>query len=175
MNISNIKPNFYQKTAKYINNSPKVQKILHFADANPTLFNSSVVFMLATILRPSAILMMPNKSKDGKKDNLYSSARSIATGFVDLTFASIVFIPINKIIDKSTRVLFEDKNSIYFQEKEMCSAWKSIANRGLKILLLPIMAYLNFKYTKNISEFIIKTKDKISNYTQNKRLKNNDK
>ena len=160
MKINPIKnnQNFYQKTANFIEKSPKTQKLLCFFDKNPSLANSTIVFILATLLRPSAILISSGKTENAKKDAKYSAARSIATGIVDLGFATAVFIPLNKLIDSSTRKLFNDKNTAYFKHKEACSAWKSIANRGAKILLLPIISYLSFKYVKQIADKVVNDK-----------------
>ena len=150
MKINPIKNNnFSQKVSNFIEKSPKTQKILRFADKNPSLFNATVVFGLATCVRPSTMILTSGKSEDKKQDAIYSAAKSITSGFVDLITALIIFIPFNKIIDKSTRKLFNNPNiKTYFQNKEACSAWKSIANRVAKILLLPAIAYFNFKYVK---------------------------
>lgn len=147
MKINSIK--ISQKVANFIEKSPKVQKILRFADKNPSLFNSGCVFTLATGLRPSAMILTSGKSEDKKQDAIYSAAKSITSGFVDLTTSLAIFLPLNKVIDNSTRKLFNNPNvKTYFQNKEACSAWKSIANRGAKIMLLPIISYFNFKYVK---------------------------
>lgn len=147
MRINTIKTS--KKIANFIEKSPKTQKILRFADKNPALFNSTCVFVLASVLRPSAIILTSNKSEDKKQDALYSAAKSITSGFVDLITSLIIFLPLNKYIDKSTRKLFNNPNiKTYFKNKEACSAWKSISNRSAKILLLPVISYFNFKYVK---------------------------
>lgn len=150
MKISTIKThNFSQKVANFIEKGPKIQKILRFADKNPSLFNSSCVFILASVLRPSTILLTSNKKEDKKQDALYSAAKSITSGFVDIISSLAIFVPLNKYIDSSTRKLFNSPNvKTYFKNKEACSAWKSIANRCSKIMLIPIISYLNFKYVK---------------------------
>ena len=51
-----INNNFIQKTANYIEKSPKIQKILRFADQSPSLFGSAFVFTAAVSARPLAIL-----------------------------------------------------------------------------------------------------------------------
>lgn len=151
MKINSIK--FSQKVANFIEKSPKTQKILRFADKNPALFNSICVFGLASGLRPSTILITSDKSKDKREDALYSAARSITSGFVELATSLAIFLPLNKYIDKSTRKLFNNEHiKTYFNNKEACSAWKSIANRGAKILMLPVISYFNFKYVKNIAD-----------------------
>ena len=111
---------------------------------------------MATVLRPSAILFSSGKQEDAKRDSRYSAARSIATGIVDLTFATLIFLPLNKIVDKTTRILFNDSKTVFYHQKEACSAWKSIFNRGSKIMFLPLISYLNFKYVKQIAGIFTK-------------------
>lgn len=154
-----VENNIYSNIANRIAKSGTIQKTLRLADSNPALFQSVSVFALSTTLRPAAILAIPTNSEKAKKDSLYSASRSIATGLVDLGFALMVFIPLNKAIDVATRKLFSSNEGFYSRNKEACSAWKSIANRGAKVALLPIVAYLNFKYVKNIADIISKRKN----------------
>lgn len=165
MKINTIKTsNFSKKIANFIEKSSKTQKILRFADKNPSLFNSVCVFGLASVLRPSTILLTSDKSEDKKQDAIYSAAKSITSGFVDLTTSLLIFIPLNKYIDNSTRKLFNNKNiKTYFQNKEACSAWKSISNRCAKIALLPIISYFNFKYVKVLVDKMRKASENNSN------------
>lgn len=152
MKINQIKTNnLSQKVANFIEKSPKTQKILRFADKNPSLFNGVCVFFLASTIRPSTILLTSNKTEDKRQDAIYSAAKSITSGFVDLISSIAIFLPLNNLIDKSTRKLFnDDKVKTYFQNKEACSAWKSIANRSAKIIALPLIAYFNFKYVRTL-------------------------
>ena len=152
--------NNYVKIANFIERSPKTQKVLRFADKNPAIFQSSCVFALTTVLRPASIMAIPSKTKDGKADAKYSSARSIATGVVDLVTSTAIFVPLNKAIDSSTRKLFEVKNSVFYHHKENCSAFKSLFNRGTKIMVLPLIAFLNFHYVKKIADILFRGKTK---------------
>ena len=139
------------KVVNFIERSKRTQKILMFFDKNPSIANSAYIFILASVLRPSTILLTSDKSEDKKQDAIYSAAKSITSGVVDLVTSIAIFIPFNKAIDASTRKLFNNKNiSTYFQNKEACSTWKSIVNRGTKILILPIISYFNFKYVRTL-------------------------
>lgn len=149
-------PNRYIKIANYIEKNKFIQRTLHYADKNPSAFQATSVFILASIIRPSTIMAVPNKTKDGKKDSLYSASRSIITGALDLGTAFAIFMPLNKAIDKAGRVLFNTQNTAYWQNKERCSAFKSLFNRGVKIAILPAMAYFNFAYVKQLSDVISK-------------------
>ena len=154
MKITTVKN--YSKIANYIERNKFIQKTLYYADKNPSAFQAISVFGLASIIRPSTILAIPNKTEDGKKDNLYSASRSIITGTIDLITAFAIFTPLNKAIDSVGRKLYNSKNTVYFENKEGCSAFKSLFNRGFKLAILPIIAYFNFAYVKQLSNIITK-------------------
>ena len=154
MKINSI--NFSQKVANFIEKSPKVQKILKKVDKNPSLFNAIYVATLATTLKPASILSIPQKTEGGKLDAKYAASKNIGTGILDLLVALVIFMPLNKGLDKVGRKLFNEKNSIYFQNKEMCSNYKSIMNRFIKIATLPLFAYLKFNMIEPLCRIIFK-------------------
>lgn len=143
----------YDKVAKIIASKP-VRKIIEYADKNPALFQSATVFTTASLLRPITIMGTPAKTEDRIKDNLYSASKSIASGITDLAFSTALFVPANKAIGKISDKAFENKNSILYQDTKACKMYKNLLNRGLKLVVVPIIAYLNFKYLKNIASFI---------------------
>lgn len=145
--------NNYDRIAKFISSKP-MQKIIRYADKNPALFQSVTVFTSASLLRPMTIMGTPAKTEDRRKDNLYSASRSFASGVTDLAFSTSLFLPANKAINKLSEKAFNDKNSLMFQDIKTCKMYKNLLNRGLKLAVIPIIAYLNFKYLKNISNFI---------------------
>lgn len=149
-----IKPvNTYSKIANFFANK-NVQKIFKYAEKNPALFQSGTVFMSASILRPMTLLSSPAKTEERRKDNLYSSSRSIASGVTDLGFSSMLFLPTNKAINKIGDKCFNNKKSLLYNDLKACKMYKNILNRGLKIAVIPIIAYLNFKYLTNIANGI---------------------
>lgn len=149
-----IKPvGIYEKIAKFIAKKP-VQKIIRYADKNPALFQSATVFTTASVLRPMAIMGVPASTEDRKQDNLYSASKSIASGITDLAFSSALFIPANKGINKISDKMFESSKSLLYHDQRACKMYKNLTNRSLKIAVVPIIAYLNFKYLKNIANFI---------------------
>lgn len=151
MRIKSLEP---ARVAKYIEKHKGAQSILRKADSNPALFQSLTVFTLATLVRPSTIMATPAKTSEGKKDKLYSASRSIMTGIVDLSTAFIIFLPLNKILNKTGRKLYNTLDSIYHNNKEACSNFKSLSNRFIKFGIIPFVAYLNFKYVKDMSNKI---------------------
>ena len=142
MKINNI--NISQKVANFIEKSPKTQDLLQKVSKNPALFNAGYTTVLATTLKPVSILYLAVNSDDGKEDAKYGAAKSISTGILDFLVALIIFIPLNKRLNKVSDKLFNKANTIYFKNKEMCDNYKSVANRILKIATLPIFAVLKF-------------------------------
>lgn len=166
MKISNSN-NFYKRTAKFIANSKISQTLLSAIDKNPSLAGSTFAFAVAVFAKPIAIATIPKSNKDDKLDGIYSIARSISTGIADLAMGIAVFIPINKLIDSSGKTLFNSKNTIYHNNKEMCSNFKSIFNRGFKISFLPVFAFAKFFLIDDFADKIAKK----SSERENKKLK----
>ena len=151
-----MKISLSQKIANFIKSSPNTQKILKKIDKNPSLFNAIYVATLATTLKPVSILSIPQKTESGKLDAKYAASKNIGTGILDLLVALAIFMPLNKGLDKVGRKLFNEKSSIYFQNKEMCSNYKSVMNRFIKIGTLPLFAYLKFNTIEPLFKIIFK-------------------
>lgn len=147
--------NNYKKIARVVSKKP-ISNILKFSDDNPALFQSAIVFTSASILRPMTLLSSPAKTPERRVDNLYSSSRSIASGAVDLAFSSLLFVPINKAINKLGNKLINSNKSYLFNNQKATKLYKNILNRSLKFATIPVVAYLNFKYLKDISKVINK-------------------
>jgi len=164
-----MKVNLSQKIANFIENSPRTQNILKKVDKNPSVFNAIYVATLATTLKPVSILAIPQKTEDGKLDAKYAASKNIGTGILDLLVALAIFMPLNKKLDKIGRNLFNEKNSIYFKNKEMCSNYKSVMNRFVKIGTLPLFAYLKFNMIEPLCKIIFK-KGKINENSKNRNV-----
>lgn len=167
MKINSIK--FSQKVSNFIEKSQKVQKLLKKVDKNPSLFNAIYVATLATTLKPLSILSIPQKTEDGKLDAKYAASKNIGTGILDLLVALAIFMPLNKKLDKVGRNLFNEKNSIYFKNKEMCSNYKSVMNRFIKIGTLPLFAYLKFNMIEPLCKILFK-KEKNNEDSKNRNV-----
>lgn len=150
--------NFHNRVASYIKNSQNTQKFLKTVEKNPAYVNSLLCAGVGMALKPATILFMPSKTKEMKKDNQYSIARSVSTGLIDFIFALALFIPLNKRIDKVGRKLYNTRNSVYYQNKEMVTNAKSMLNRGLRIATLPIFAYLKFAFIDPTCKILFKDK-----------------
>lgn len=168
MKISTIKTsNFSQKVANFIEKSPKTQNLLQKIAKNPALFNAGYTAILATTIKPASILMLAINTDNGKKDAKYGAAKSISTGILDFLLALIIFIPLNKRLNKVSEKLFNISDTIYFKNKEMCENYKSVANRVIKIATLPLFAILKFSAIEPTVNFIFK-KNKNNDKNSNK-------
>ena len=133
--------------AKFINNSKTAQKILKNVNDNPALYGAGASFVLASMLRPSLIGVMPFKEK---KDKQYSQASAIAAGVVELGASMALFTPVNKCIQKASDNLFKTAGTIYHNNPQVLRQFKSITNRGIKVISLIPISLLRFSLVKPI-------------------------
>lgn len=129
------------KIANFINNSPKTQKVLSYANKNSSVFDLGVSAVCASVIRPVTILPMPMKSKEDKK---YSIASSISSGITELLTAPLIFMPMNKVWNKSGDKLIKSQKTIYENNSKLVKQWKSVNNRCFKMALLPFISLFRF-------------------------------
>lgn len=130
------------KVARWINNSKTAQKVLRTVSDNPALASAGISFIAASMLRPTAQSMLPMKEK---KDKAYTIASSVATGVTELALATAIFIPANKVIQNTSKALYNSsKETIYKENSLLLRQFKSLSNRFLKLGLLPVTSWLRF-------------------------------
>ena len=130
------------KIADFINKSKITQKILRGVSDNPALASAGIAFVAASIFRPSMQYALPIKDK---KDKAYTVASSVATGVTELALSAAIFIPANKLIQKTSKQLYSTtKNTIFKGNPEILRSYKSLSNRFLKLGLLPLTSWARF-------------------------------
>ena len=129
------------KIANFINNSQKTQKMLSRVSKNPAAFSTVASCVIAGVIRPAAIVPLPMKNKEDKK---YSIASSIAAGITELLTAPLIFIPFNKVLDKSGELLKNSKGTIFENNNKLVKGYKSVTNRVFKMAVLPIISLFRF-------------------------------
>ena len=130
------------KIADFINKSKVTQKILRGVSDNPALASAGIAFVAASIFRPSMQYALPIKDK---KDKAYTVASSVATGVTELALSAAIFIPANKLIQKTSKQLYSTtKNTIFKENPEILRSYKSLSNRFLKLGLLPLTSWARF-------------------------------
>ena len=130
------------KVANFINNSKTTQKVLRAVSDHPALASAGVAFVASSMLRSTAQAALPIKNKEDKR---YTIASSIATGVTELGLSAALFIPANKLIQKTSKALYSStKDTIYKENSMLLRSFKSLSNRFLKIALMPATAWLRF-------------------------------
>ena len=129
------------RIANFINNSPRTQRMLSSVSKNPAAFSTVASCIIAGVIRPIAIVPLPMKDKQDKK---YSIASSIAAGITELLTAPLIFIPFNKVLEKSGDLLKNSKGSIFSNNEMMVKGYKSVTNRCFKMAVLPFISLFRF-------------------------------
>lgn len=145
------------KVAAFINKSPLAQKVLRYTNDNTAVFSAVMSFGLASLLRPAIIGCFNFKDK---KDKRYSQASAVAAGLIELGATAAIFIPLNKSIAKTSKTLYESRGSLYFENKLALRQFKSITNRGAKLLALIPMSLGRFSLVKPVVNFLFGKEEK---------------
>lgn len=145
------------KIAGHINTHPRVQKTLSQVSKNPAVFSTVASCVIAGVLRPVAILPLPMKNKQDKK---YSIASSIAAGITELITAPLIFIPFNKVLDKSGVLLKKTKGTMFSNSEQMVKSYKSVTNRVFKMAVLPVISLFRFATISPVVKALYGKKDK---------------
>ena len=113
-----------EKIAVWINNSKTTQKVLRAVSDNVSLAEAGMSFVAASMLRPAAQAVLPIKNKEDKR---YTIASSIATGVTALGLSAAIFIPENKLIQKTSKALYSStKDTIYKENPMLLRSFKSL-------------------------------------------------
>lgn len=144
------------RIANWINNSKGVQKVLKGINKNPAIFSAVTAFTLASILRPAAIGLLPFKND---KDKKCSQASAVSAGLVELAATAAIFLPLNKMIEASSKRLYKSKGTFYEGNNIALRQFKSVTNRGFKLLFLIPMSLARFALVKPLMNRIFRSKD----------------
>ena len=142
------------KIADSINRSKGTQKALKRIGDNPAVFSAAAAFGLASIVKPAITEVLPFKDE---KDKSCSQATSIASGLTELAATAAIFIPLNKGINKTSKILEKSSGSFFSNNTKVLEQFRSLTNRGTKLLvLIPI----NIARTKLIKPTLKKVFEK---------------
>ena len=140
-----------KKIAGFINNSKTAQRVLKNINDNPAIYNAATAFAMASVMRPTAIGVMPFKEK---KDKQYSQASAVAAGVVELGATCALFLPLNKSIKAASDMLYKTKGSFFTENAQALRQFKSLTNRGFKTLSLIPVSLLRFSLVKPIVDLM---------------------
>ena len=134
-----------ERIANWINESKGAQKVLRGINKNPAIFSAVTAFALASILRPATIGLLPFKSN---KDKKVSQASAVSAGLVELGATAAIFLPLNKAIESTSKALYNSKGSFYEGNNVALRQFKSVTNRGFKLLFLIPISLARFALVK---------------------------
>ena len=143
--------------ADWINKSPRTQGVLRQISRNPAIFSAAVSFGLASMLRPIAIGVLPFKND---KDKKCSQASAVSAGLIELAASIAIFIPLNKSIEKTSKSLYNSKGTFYTGNNLALRDFKSVTNRGAKMLFIIPMSLARFALVKPLMNHLFKDKPK---------------
>ena len=133
--------------ANYINKSPRVQKVLKQVSKNPAFAGATSSFILSTTIRPATILAITPDRDDAK----YGACSSISAAFVELIGSYALFKPMNKVIESSSKQLYNLEGSIYHENPLLLRRYKSVTNRIAKLPLNFFTSLLRFSMVYPLS------------------------
>lgn len=133
------------RVANFINHSKTTQKLLKNVNDNPAWYGALATGLFTLALRPATIGVMPFKEK---KDKQYSIASSLAAGTMELVGSALIFNGCNKVIKTASDNLYKATGTIYHENPAVLRQFKSITNRGIKVLALLPLSLARFALVK---------------------------
>ena len=146
-----------KSVADWINKSERAQKVLKKINKNPAVFSAVVSFGLASVMRPTAIGVLPFKNDEDKK---CSQASAISAGLIELASTVAIFVPLNKAIEKTSKSLYKNKGTFYEGNNLALRQFKSVTNRGAKMLFIIPMSLARFALIKPLLNSVLKKPEK---------------
>ena len=146
-----------QRMAGWINRSDFAQRTLKGINKNPAVFSAITSFTLASILRPTAIGLLPFKND---KDKRCSQASAVSAGLTELAATVAIFVPLNKVIESVSKSLYKSKGTFYEGNNLALRQFKSVTNRGFKLLALIPLSMMRFALVKPLMKKIFSDKGK---------------
>lgn len=154
-----------ERVASFINHSKTAQSVLKAVNSNTSVFSAAMAFGLSTIIRPAIIGCFNFKDK---KDKKYSQASAVAAGLIELVSTIAIFIPLNKSIGKASKTLYNCTGSFYEGNNIALRQFKSVTNRGAKLLALVPISLARFALIKPVVDILFKDKAKVPEKAVNK-------
>ena len=114
-----------QSIANHINKSEKTQAILRGVSRNPAMAGAMSSFILSTTVRPAAVLAITPDKDDAK----YGACSSISAAITEVIGSYLIFKPMNKMIEESSKQLYKQEGSIFYENPLLLRRYKSLTNR----------------------------------------------
>lgn len=141
---------FAKKIANWINNSEGVQKVLRGVSRNPAMAGAMSSFILSTTIRPATVLAITPDKDDAK----YGACSSISAAITEVVGSYLIFKPMNKMIEESSKQLYKQEDSIFYHNPLLLRRYKSLTNRFAKLPPTLLIALLRFSMIYPITQLL---------------------
>ena len=139
-----------QSIANHINKSEKTQAILRGVSRNPAMAGAMSSFILSTTVRPAAVLAITPDKDDAK----YGACSSISAAITEVIGSYLIFKPMNKMIEESSKQLYKQEGSIFYENPLLLRRYKSLTNRFFKLPPTLLIALLRFSMIYPITKLL---------------------
>lgn len=139
-----------QGIAGFINKSEKTQAILRGVSRNPAMAGAMSSFILSTTMRPAAVLAITPDKDDAK----YGACSSISAAITEVIGSYLIFKPMNKMIEESSKQLYKQEGSIFYENSLLLRRYKSLTNRFFKLPPTLLIALLRFSMIYPITKLL---------------------
>ena len=139
-----------QSIANHINKSEKTQAILRGVSRNPAMAGAMSSFILSTTVRPAAVLTITPDKDDAK----YGACSSISAAITEVIGSYLIFKPMNKMIEESSKQLYKQEGSIFYENPLLLRRYKSLTNRFFKLPPTLLIALLRFSMIYPITKLL---------------------
>jgi hypothetical protein len=136
--------------AKFINKSERAQAILRGVSKNPAMAGAMSSFILSTTVRPATVLAITPDKDDAK----YGACSSISAAITEVVGSYLIFKPMNKMIEESSKQLYKQEGSIFYHNPLLLRRYKSLTNRFAKLPPTLLIALLRFSMIYPITQLL---------------------
>lgn len=136
-----------------------VQKLLNLASLNPHAFNLTIMAVMAILLRPATILIVPGAKKEDKQ---YAAGKSVVSSVISTTAQLALCIPLAKSIEKLAREAESKPHFSNFPKVKTprFEAFNYLINNGFAVLLTVASAMVMSKAVAKVMNKILPDKNK---------------
>lgn len=135
-----------------------MQKLFNLASLNPHAFNLTIMAVMAIMLRPATILIVPGAKKEDKQ---YAAGKSVVSSVISTTAQLALCIPLAKTIEKLAREAEVKPHLSNFPKIKTprFEAFNYLVNNGFAIILTVASSMVMAKAVAKIMNKILPTKE----------------
>lgn len=135
-----------------------VQKLFNLASLNPHAFNLTIMAVMAILLRPATILIVPGAKKEDKQ---YAAGKSVVSSVISTMTQLALCIPLAKSIEKLAKEAESKPHLSNFPKIKTpkFDAFNYLVNNGFAIILTVVSSIVMAKAVAKIMNKILPKKE----------------